>query len=121
MAPKDPLPSAIEQLIDELGSVGALELLLQLRDAAPSRISLADVCAGLRCPVSWAELQLGRLRHADLVEGDAAEGFVYAPGSPELAVAADELAALWEANRRVITSRMLESPRARRRARSGLH
>jgi DNA-binding IclR family transcriptional regulator len=118
---KPPLPSAIERLVDELGSVGTLELLLLLRDAAPSGMSLADVCAGLRCPVSWAELQLRRLRDADFVEGDPAEGFVYSPGSPGLAVAADELAALWEDDRRAITSRMLESPRARRRARSGLH
>jgi DNA-binding IclR family transcriptional regulator len=119
MAPKRSLPSAIERLIDHLASVGTLELLLLLREARPSRMSLDDMCAGLRCPESWAQLQLRRLRDADLVAGDADEGFVYCPGSPALALAADELATLWDEDRRAITGRMLASPRAG--ARSGRH
>ena len=119
MAPKPSLSSATERLIDELGSVGAAELLLLLRDAGPSRMRPADACAALGCPEPWAELQLRRLCDAGLVDGDAAAGFAYSPGSPALAVAVDELAALWNDDRRAITSRMLESPSARRGARSG--
>jgi hypothetical protein len=115
MERRETLPSAIERLIDELASVGTLELLLVLRDASPGRRAPADLCSTLRCPEPWARLQLGRLRDAGLVEGDP-DGCAYAPASTDLAAAVDDLARLWSEDRRAITSRMLESPRARRRA-----
>ena len=121
MAANDRLHDAIERLIDELGSVGTLELLLQLRDAAPKRMDLADLCRALGCPASWAELQLSRLRRADLVDGDPAEGFMYSPAAPALAAAADELATLWYDDRRAVTSRLLATRGARRERRSGRH
>jgi hypothetical protein len=113
MAPRRSLSSALERLVDHLASVGAVELLLLLRDASPERLELADMCARLRCPDTWAELQLARLHDADLVEGAPGEGFAYSPAAAGRADAVDELAELWEEDRRAITGRMLASPRAR--------
>jgi hypothetical protein len=115
MTPPEPVPAATERLIDELASVGAIELLLLLRDAAPGRRDAGAICSVLRCPDSWLELQLARLCAAGLVEGDRDRGYAYAPGSPAVAASVDELARLWGEDRRAITSRLLAAPDARRR------
>ena len=120
MAPNDALPAAIERLIDDLASVGTVELLLLLRAASPDARGLDEVCSELRCPPSWAELQFRRLSDADLIAADADGAFTYVPRSGAHAETVDELARLWGEDRRAITSRMLAPPRARRRARFGM-
>jgi hypothetical protein len=120
VAPNDALPAAIERLIDDLSSVGTVELLVLLREASPDARSVDEICSALRCPPTWADLQLRRLDDADLIAADADGAFSYAPRSGAHAETVDELARLWRADRRAITSRMLASPRARRRARFGM-
>ena len=97
--------------MDDLASVGAVELLRLLQDASPASRGLREICATLRCLECWAALQLERLGEAELIETDADGRFAYAARSPTRTEAADEIARLWRDERRAITSRMLVSPR----------
>ena len=107
MARRTSLPPAVERLIDHLGSVGALELLMLLRNAHGRGRTLAEICEALRCPERWAALQLRRLAETGLVESDREHRFAYRPATAALNDAVSELARLWDDDRGSVTSRML--------------
>jgi DNA-binding IclR family transcriptional regulator len=109
-----PLPSTVERLLDDpIGSTGTLELLLVLRagGGAPRRVE--DLCDAVGSPRSWTELQLAALERGRLVAPAGDGAWSYAPATPRLAAAVDELARAWQRNRRAVIRRLLQ-PKQRR-------
>ncbi len=114
--PRDEPPAHLERLLEgSLTSVGTLELLLLLHGRPRRSWRVDDLSTALSSPTSWTALQLESLEGADLVTGREG-GWRYAPGTPELDRAVDDLAELWNADRRRITNWAFE-PRSRRRPR----
>jgi DNA-binding IclR family transcriptional regulator len=105
-------PPTIERLLGEpIGSTGTLELLLLLRSARePLRVD--DLSEAIGSPASWTDLQLGALARGRLVAPAGDGGWAYAPASPRLAGAVDELARAWQRDRRSVI-RWLLQPRRR--------
>jgi DNA-binding IclR family transcriptional regulator len=110
-----PTPSAERLLGDPIGSVGALELLLVLRAGDGRAHDLDELCAALGSPRSWTEVQLDALTQGRLVAQAADGGWTYAPATPRLAAAVDELARAWQRNRRAVTRWLFKPPHRRPR------
>ena len=113
----DSPPQSIDRLFDgAVGSVGAVELLLVLRSGRGRAQTVDELCAALGSPRSWTELQLDALVRAQLVAGDAARGWTFAPATGALADAVDDLARAWRRDSRAV-SRWVFSRRRRPRRR----
>lgn len=74
-----------------LHSVGELDLLMLLRSDRERGWAPDDVCETLRCPPSWASMQLEALRGAGLVD-EVGGRWRFAPADAELEQATDALA-----------------------------
>ncbi len=73
-------------------SVPALETLLLLRAAAPERMTLERVARMIFVSEPAAAIVLTQLEESGLVASTAGDQFLYAPRTPELAAAVDQLA-----------------------------
>jgi hypothetical protein len=110
-------PPTIELLLgDPIGSTGTLELLLTLRAGAGKAQSVDDLSDAIGSPRTWTEHQLEALARKRLVAPADHGGWTYAPATPRLADAVDELAHFWHRDRRSVI-RWLLQPRRRGRAR----
>ena len=111
MTPDAP-PPTIERLLDgPIGSTGTLELLLLLRAASGRAQHVEELSSAIGSPPSWTALQLEALEGGRLVSRSAGDrGWSYAPATPRLAAAVDELAGVWQRDRRSVT-RWLLRPR----------
>jgi hypothetical protein len=106
-------PPTVERLLDDpIGSTGTLELLLAVRAGAGKPQSVHDLSTAIGSPRSWTEHQLDVLARERLVVA-VDGGWAYAPATPRLASAVDELARLWQRDRRSVIRWLLE-PRSRK-------
>jgi hypothetical protein len=105
-------PPAIERLLHgPIGSTGTVELLLLLRAGAGRPQQVEELSSAIGSPPSWTALQLEALEAGQLASRTAnGGGWSYAPATPRLASAVDELAGLWQRDRRSVT-RWLLRPR----------
>jgi hypothetical protein len=81
-------------IAERLHSVGALDLLLLVRDEPNRWWSAEEVSATLNCPARWAALQLDDLRAAGLLiaAGDGDRRYAFRPESARLEDAVDAVA-----------------------------
>jgi hypothetical protein len=104
------LTAAAERLMARyVDSVGALDLLLLLH-AAPGRDwTLAELCAELRCPPTWAARELGRLAELDLVtQPEPGHHRFCAGGRPGAAV--EELVRAYQQDRAAVVRWVFATP-----------
>jgi DNA-binding IclR family transcriptional regulator len=109
--PPDPPPTIERLLAGPIGSTGTLELLLLLRAGSDRPRQIEELSSAIGSPPSWTELQLEALEDGRLVSRSAnGGGWSYAPATPRLASAVEELAGIWQRDRRSVT-RWLLMPR----------
>jgi hypothetical protein len=101
-------PAAQRLLAGHVDSVGALDLLLLLH-ATRDRVWTADaLCARLRCPEPWVQVQLGRLAAAGLVTRTES-GLRYRRGA-RFGAAVDELARVTRQDRAAVVRLIFAQP-----------
>jgi hypothetical protein len=89
------------QLIAErVHSVGALDLLLLVRDEPDRWWSAEEVSATMNCPARWAALRLDEMHAGGLLAaaGDGDRRFAFQPRTDRLADAVDALARAYAAH-----------------------
>jgi len=112
MSRGEAMPPDVRRLIaDHVHSVGALDLLLLLRDDPDRWWSARDVARTIRCPVAWAERELERLSRGALVaaSGDG-DSFAFRPADAALARAVETLSRFYVSHAREIVGLILAVP-----------
>jgi hypothetical protein len=86
------LPGDVRRLVRRhVRSVGELDLLVLLHGDPAREWTADELCETLRCPPTWAEMQLESLGAAGLAVGEEGR-WRYAPAEPALERATDALA-----------------------------
>jgi hypothetical protein len=108
------IPLAVKDFIAGcIHSVSELEILLLLRDSAPEALAPEDIGKALLMHRPAVLPRLETLRASNLIEldeGDNAGRYRYAPGSPELAARADDLAKWYASHPVAITTLIFSKP-----------
>jgi DNA-binding IclR family transcriptional regulator len=93
----------VRRLIAEhVHSVGALDLLVLLRDDRGRSWTAGEIADALDCPAPWAERELAQLRAGGLVKADGEGRYAYRPHSARLAKAMDALARAYATDTREV-------------------
>jgi len=107
MTAAGPPSAAARRLIAEtIRSVGALDLLLMLRNDPDRWWTARELSDALRCPTGWAERELEHLREGNLLAsaaaGDGEVAYAFRSAGPRLAEAVDALTAAYATNTREV-------------------
>lgn len=81
-------------VVEQVHSIGALDLLVLMREDPGRWWTVDDVCNTLRCPPRWAVVHLEGMQEGGLLEasGDAPRRYAFRPRDGQLGSAVDELA-----------------------------
>lgn len=109
------IPESARALITEhIESVAQLDVLLLLRQSRDRLWDARDVAKELRTSAELAEAMLGRLSRSGLagveVESDGRPCFRFAPASPALQKATDELAAAYSTHKTAVIALIFSGP-----------
>jgi DNA-binding IclR family transcriptional regulator len=79
---------------EQVDSIGALDLLMLLRQDKGRWWTADSVCEALRCPRRWAVVHLERMHQDGLLtaDGDSPRRYAFRPRDAALGAAADDLA-----------------------------
>lgn len=109
------IPESARALISEhIESVAQLEVLLLLRESGDRRWDAHDVAKELRTSAELAEAMLGRLSRSGFVgvevDSDGRPCFHFAPASPALKRATDELAGVYATHKTAVIALIFSGP-----------
>jgi len=94
-----------------LGSVWALELLLLLRRTRPRRWPAAELVAEMRASATLVSESIAGLERAGLVACDPETGCAYAPASPVLEAACEQLEAAYKNRPVAVVNAIVTAPK----------
>jgi DNA-binding IclR family transcriptional regulator len=107
------IPASVVSLLREhICSIAQLEILLKLHGEAGREWSVSEAAKDLYTAVSMTQPLLEALRSSGLLSrrDDAEARYRYEPKSPELAIAVDELAQLYQQRRITIINLIYSGP-----------